>query len=325
MHDVTKPAPAGTRPRVSILVVGYNSAGLLTDCLKSVAPAAQRTPFEILFVNNGTDDSEGLVAREFPQAKVAGSIGNVGFASANNLLAGSAEGDYLLLLNPDTRLAEGSIDQLVDAAEANPDYAILGGATVDSLDADKDILLLQPPSLRYFARSMIGLRAEKLTVREGDKIVETEAVGGHYMMVRAEVWRRLEGLDERFFLYAEEQDMCTRARNAGHKVGIVLASKVLHDAGSGELLSERRLLWMAAGIAEYCRKHYGTIHASCCILALWLVSLNRWIAGSLLAPISPKFAKLSAASGAIARNPSRWIRGFDSPGADPRKGTAHPV
>lgn len=323
MLDVPETAQHRERPTVSILVVGYNSSILLADCLKAVPMAAARTPFKVLFINNGTDGSEGLIAREFPEVTIAKSIGNVGFAAANNLLARFAKDDYLVLLNPDARPAPGSIDRLVDAAEANPDYAILGGATVGQLEEGKDILMLQPPSVRYFARSLIGLRAKKLSVPDGQSIVETEAVGGHFMMVRADLWHRFGGLDEKFFLYAEEQDLCVRARNAGYKVGIVLASKVLHDAGSGEAHSERRLLWMAAGTAEYCRKHFGTMHASICILTLWLVSVNRWIVGGILAPFNPRFGKLSAASGAIARNPSRWIRGFDSPGADPRKQTAH--
>lgn len=304
---------------VSILTVGYNSRRYLSECFGSVGPAAEETSCEILFVNNGTDDSEGLIRRDMPLVRVLESKGNVGFAEANNYLARQARGRYLLLLNPDTRLFPGAIDALVRTAQSHPQFALLGGISEDG-EGKMQITSIPPlPSISAFMRGMLGRAAKEYSFAPDEKVREVPAINGGFMLVERQLWERLGGLDEGFFLYGEDVDFCRRVRAHGGLIGLVPHSRVFHDTGSGEGYSPIRMRLSATGVAHYLRKHSSPLYARLAILALWAVHMFRFACGSLLSLINSRYADLARSSREIALNPLRWMGGYAAPGADPRR------
>jgi N-acetylglucosaminyl-diphospho-decaprenol L-rhamnosyltransferase len=307
----------------SILIVGYNSQHFLADCVSSIEDAARHHRVEILFTNNGTDTSEVWLAEHHPQVKVLPSRGNIGFAAGNNYLAGLALGRYLLLLNPDTKMEAGAIDALLDAADANPGYQILGGTTVDAQGKANGLAEHELPSLATILRPLVGAaqRTHRKAV-ERTGLIDAGAVNGGFMLVNREWWEKLGGMDGSFFLYAEELDLCRRLADVGGKVAVVPEARIFHDIGSGDVYSPTRKFYLATGNAHYYRKHFSAAYARACTVSYWLVALGRYAAGRLLAGRSERHARMAEAMRKVALEPASWMRGFDSPGADPRKGPA---
>ncbi|GIW73579.1 MAG: hypothetical protein KatS3mg103_0101 [Phycisphaerales bacterium] len=119
------------QPRVSVLVVSFNTTRQMTlECLETIQKGAERSSHEVIVVDNAsTDGSAQAIAERFPHYRLIASDQNLGFARANNLAAEHAQGQRLLLLNPDTLVDPGAIDALLDFADAHPKAGIWGGKT----------------------------------------------------------------------------------------------------------------------------------------------------------------------------------------------------
>ena len=304
-------------PTVSVLIVGFNSLRFLQRCIGSISQASEKNPIEILFINNGTDQSESFLQNAFPAVRVLSSRGNIGFAGANNALASAASGDWLLLLNPDTQLEPSAIDILVEAGTSNAQFAVLAGATF-TIDGREWIVPPKPlPSLSQLIKSICGIQPPY--PRLDQAVIEVESVNGGFMLVKREIWEHLEGMDEGFFLYTEEVDFCKRCLDLGGRIGFVPASGVRHDLGSGDNFTEFRIRYMATGTAHYYRKHFSRLYADACVLSLWLSCLVRFVAASMLSWRKDKYKRMPGAYRFVALKPWRWWRGYASPGADPQR------
>lgn len=305
----------------SILVLGYNSQSYLSDCLGSIPSAAVKHAVEVLFVNNGTDDSEAFIAGNFPEVRVLESHGNMGFAESNNRMARDARGKWVILLNPDTKLYPGAIDALIEAGEANPEFWLLAGVVVDRDGHFETNTYPALPSLKGLLRSMVGKAGRPFVFEQGKEIQEVEAIYGGFLLALRKRWEALGGFDESYFLYAEDCDLCKRASDAGGKIGIVTTSRIFHDVGSGNFFSPVRKRFQAAGNAHYFRRHFGPVHARAAILALWADQLVRFGVGAVLSPWKKKYGAMSKGHAQTALKPWIWMTGFNAPGADPRRKT----
>lgn len=310
---------------LSILIVGYNSLEFLDDCLRSIEQACARCSHETLFVNNGTDESEAFVRRHFPAVKVLASHGNVGFAQASNRLAGHASGRHLLLLNPDTQLMPNALDLMVEVADKTPTFGIFGALTVNEQGAPEEMAMPALPSLSRLAGSILRVGLPKTIDPNAVGPVETTAVSGGCMFVRREVWDLLGGLDEDYFLYAEDVDFCRRHLNAGGRIAILPESKVLHHVGSGAYFSPVRRRFMLLGIATYYRKHFSRPYAFACVSVLWAACVSRFVAGRILSAFSSHYRKMADAYSFGALHPLKWASGYQTLGADPRLANGRPV
>ena len=297
-------------PAVSVLMVGYNSLAHLDDALSAIPAAAVRWPFEVLFVNNGGDGSEAHLAAAFPEVRVLPTRGNVGFAAGNNYLAREAAGRWLLLLNPDTRLAPGAIDLLVEAAQSDERYKVLGGTSLSPDGTPLPVTQLQLPSFGRLVCKLVGLQAVATALADKGGIVPAEAVSGGFMLIERATWEQLGGLDERYFLYAEELDFCARLRRSGALVGVVPHARMVHDVGSGDAHSPQRLLFSLRGIATYYRKHFSLPYAWACLAVHWLDCVKRYLAGRVLGRSSPRWRAIAASMDDAALRPWRWMGGY---------------
>lgn len=304
---------------LSILVVGYNSASYLPVCLNSISGAISRYSFEILFINNGDDNSEELVRTDFPEVRVLQSLGNVGFAAGNNYLAEHAMGRWLLLLNPDTKLYPGALDALLAAVGRNPEYHVVGGVTMGDDGQAEMRARLELPSLTSLVRSLLLGAPKPTEFAGGSNILKVDALNGGFMMVRRDYWDQLGGLDRSFFLYAEELDFFKRLKNIGGKAGLVADSLLYHDLGSGDVLSPNRVRYLTIGTAHYFHKHFAPSYAFACIFVLWITAVKRYFGGRLAGVRSHHYARMARGFAFVAKTPWKWMWGYDSPGADPRK------
>ena len=226
------------RPRVSVIVVNWNTRDLLQDCLASAQQHLAGSAYELIVVDNGSSDgSAELVASRFPRARLLVNRENLGFGRASNQAMSAARGELLLLLNSDARLADGSIGRLFERMGEALDVGVIGPRLEDAHG------VLQASAYRFGSvASMLleelglykllprGRTAELLLGGYWDHGAEryVDWVVGACMLVRAEVFRATGGFDQTIFLYGEEEEWCARIANAGWRILFSPDARVTH-------------------------------------------------------------------------------------------------
>lgn len=269
---------------LSLIIVSWNTRELLAACLESIyayPPVGFR--FEVLVVDNASGDgSAALVRQRFPQVRLIESGANLGFAGGNNLAIEASNGRYLLLLNPDTELLPDALTELLIFMESNPKAA---GAGSRLLNPDRS---LQPschpfPTLgREFSR-LLHLDAfppyyGSYNMRRWDTSQPRRAdiVQGASFIVRRAVLDGIGLLDDSYFMYSEEVDLCYRIHRAGWPLYWVPASQVIHYGGqSTRQAAEQMFIELYRGKVQYFRKNQGAGTTAVYKLILALAALPR--------------------------------------------------
>lgn len=297
---------------VSILIVAYNSAALIEECIASVPAACTQRRFEILLIDNGDGSTEALVRERFPHVRIVPSRGNVGFAAGNNELARHAQGRFVLLLNPDMKLFAGAIDALFAGVEAYPQASAWGGVTVDAHNRPDTGNAIPKPSLREFAHAAFGRStAANLPPERLDTDGEVDLLMGGFVMFTKSAWDAAAGLDERYFLYCEEVDLFHRLAKQGHSFWRIAAARGYHEAGHGDGSSPMRVLYHAAGTAEYTKAHWSGPASVLGRFLFWVAATERYLGGKLLGRRIPRLQSREKAYRLVSLYPGLWWRGYD--------------
>ncbi len=244
---------AGPPPTVSILVVSYGTRDMTLECLESIECETKTLSYEVIVVDNAsTDGSPEAIAKRFPQYCLFALPENIGFAAANNLAAKSARGEYILLLNPDTKVLASAIDKIVNFAERRPKACVWGGRT---LNADGS---LNPTSFwRHMSVWNLFCRAVGLSKlfprsslfhshnyggwkRQNERNVDV--ITGCFLLIKRAMWRRLDGFSPEFFMYGEDADLCMRAIELGARPAVTPEATIIHY-GSATEPNESRKAW----------------------------------------------------------------------------------
>lgn len=296
MHDLT------------VVIVTWNSADCIRDCLRSIDPPSRRAPTRVVVVDNASKDGTvPLVSREFPWADVVANRDNRGFGAANNQAFAAASSRYVMMLNPDTVARPGALDALVAFMDAHPEAWAAGPAMLNA-DGSEQRTGVAFPSLgnllsetffldRLLPHSRLFGRHRRLfDERPGPR--EVDFVQGSALIFRREVLERVGGLDERFFMYFEETDWCFRMKRAGGRVLVCPDAQVVH-LGGGEFghFDERRLLHYHRSLLAFYGKHHGHAAQAALRAALLLRSalrLGLWSGIALLRPARRERARSSA-------------------------------
>lgn len=289
-------------PRVSVIVVSYNTREMTLDALRSVY-AETRTPFELLVIDNAsTDGSAEAIAAAFPpeshpNLRLWAETDNHGFALANNIVARQARGEYVLLLNPDTIVLDGAIDRLLAFAEARPEAGIWGGRT---LFADRSLnptncwdhmsvwsLFCRVGGLSaVFPRSAL-FNPEAYGDWRRDEIREVGIVTGCFFLIRRAFWEELGGFDRTFVMYGEEADLCLRAAARGARPAITPEAEIVHYVGaSSAVRADKQVMVMRAKIT-LARRHFHGLRQGAAMLLLRAWPLTRALASRVLGRPSP--------------------------------------
>ena len=311
--------PSGVVPEVSpiisILIVGYNTKALVLDCLDGLYAHTQGPSFEVLFVDCSNDGSEQAIRERFPQVRVIDNDENLGFGRGNNFLARHANGQYLLLLNPDTQIQDNAIGSLYDFACSTPDAGAWGGIT-RLPDGTIDPGCRQSgPGLGNALLMLFGLGSLTLPNVEADDGggVDVPSLSGAYMMLPHDLWHQLGGFDESFFMYCEETDLCLRVRKAGRRVLITTQSSIVHLVGSGSSQSPKRMVALTRGGMHLTRKHYGPIRVYTTAMIRWLYSASRYTLGVVAIPLigGERAEQLRKRHAPIFCKPGQWLGGWE--------------
>jgi GT2 family glycosyltransferase len=270
-------------PDLSIIIVNWNVRELLRDCLRSIAAGRGGLALEVIVVDSAsTDSSAGMVAAEFPWVKLIARPDNVGFPRGNNIGLAEAQGRYLLLLNPDTRVIGGALPAMVEHLIAQPDIGALGPQLLNT-DGSVQSSRRRFPSLAtgFFEGTWLEGLAPGVLRRyyaldlPDDAETDVDWLNGACIMIPRRVYDEVGGMDEAYFMYSEELDWCRRIKEAGWRVVYYPQARILHHYGksSEQAVTARHINFQRAKLRYY-RKYHGRTQTA--ILRLFLLLVYLW-------------------------------------------------
>lgn len=283
---------------VSIVIVNWNTRDILRDCLASVYSATKGISFEIIVVDNAsTDGSTEMLKKDFAQVILIKNPKNIGFAAANNQGIRIAKGRYVLLLNSDTVVLDQAVAKVVSFADDNPDAAVVGCRVINSdgtlqrtcfmFPSVLNMLLSSTYLYKLFPKSKFFGR-ERMTWWDRDDVREVDVVTGCFMLVRREAIEQVGGMDEQFFMYAEETDWCYRFKQAGWKVMFAPAAEITHFGGesTAKMASDMRLQLHASILSFIAKHHSKGVYVLACILTgvFFALRVPFWLIRAVVSP-----------------------------------------
>jgi GT2 family glycosyltransferase len=278
-------------PELSILIVNFNAEKLILRCLQAVYETIGSVDCEVIVVDNAsTDHSADAVQNAYPQVRLLRNPENVGFARANNQAFRVARGRYFLLLNSDAFVHDGAIATLINFMESHLDTGAAGCRLVyEDGSLQRSCYSFPTPITelcqtlwldRLFPRSPFFGKF-KMTYWDFDSNRDVDWVMGAVMILRKEAVDQVGFLDEEYFMYSEEMDLCYRFKQAGWKISFVSEATAMHVwGGSSRQNKELAFIRLYKSRVLFFRKHYGPIMTLVYKLILYLGSLVRVLGGS---------------------------------------------
>jgi GT2 family glycosyltransferase len=285
---------------LSIIIVNYNVKAFLQNCLLSIKKATEKIDSEIIVVDNASDDgSIELIKKNFEDVILIESPVNLGFSKANNLGLKISQGKYICLINPDTIVEENTFEVMINFMENHPDVG-LAGCKILNPDGTFQLACRRSFPTPWVAfTKIIGLSKlfpksklfakYNLTYLDENQSYEVDAVSGSFMFLRRDVYEKIGGLDETFFMYGEDLDYCYRVKQAGYKVYYVHSTQIIHFKGESTKRSNiDELKHFYDAMRLFVRKHFS---------GSWIIELILQAAiniRSFLAFIGKRFLILTA-------------------------------
>ncbi len=284
---------------LSIVIVNYRSWDRLSAGLASLEPLLRgEAHTEVIVVDNASVDGVfQRFAASHPGARFIENDGNWGFADGCNRGAAEARGEFLLFFNPDALDPGGAIAAWLGEARAQPDAAIMTTRQVDESGRPQKTFDMFPSLLTLLGPVRALLRAAA-PARYPDPRIERRStfdvdwVSGAALLARGDVFRRLGGFCNGFWMYSEDVDLCRRARDAGHRVAVAGAITLIHAHGGASRANKttRAITRSEVVISRhfYASRHFGAIHAAAYHAALVVTRfvpalVSRWRTAGLLA------------------------------------------
>jgi N-acetylglucosaminyl-diphospho-decaprenol L-rhamnosyltransferase len=279
---------------LSIIIINWNSLEFTKDCLASIQATTHGLEYEVIVVDNASDDDCSDLSDSSQSVKVVLSNRNLGFAGANNLGVDHSSGRVVLFLNPDTVVTGNAIQEMLTTLDSNPEIGAVGCRLLNR-DLSLQMSCVQPfPTIsnqflgidwlkrRWPMFPLWGVSA--LFAKDRKRIQEVQVVSGACVMVRRDPLEKIGRFSTEYFMYAEEMDLCYKLRTAGYKVCHVGAAEIVHFGGQstkkkGDGFSD---VLMRESVFKLLTKFRGKMYANMYRTALFLSALVRM---TLLLPL----------------------------------------
>jgi N-acetylglucosaminyl-diphospho-decaprenol L-rhamnosyltransferase len=235
---------------VSVLIVNYNTGNYAEACIKSLLNQSN-IKIEIIIVDNASvDDSVNVLKNAFgKKITLIESKENLGFGRANNLAAGEAKGEFVLILNPDTEIQDQlAISKMVDFLNVDNRLGMVGPK------------IHEPRKNKFVTPRFSYPSSKKLKFKKKFETLPGKIAWllGACLLLKREVYQEISGFDPDYFLYGEDADIGLRVRQHGYEIGYCEAATIIHVAGASEFGADSLDKWLRKkrGIFLFCRKHY---------------------------------------------------------------------
>lgn len=296
------------KPVLSIIIVNWNTREHLQACLRSVFACPPAEPFEVWVVDNASSDgSAEMVRQQFPQVHLIANSENLGYGRANNQALRQAQGEFALVLNSDIEVMPGALQALIDFMREHPEAQAAGGQlilpdgriqpscsqrlTLWAVFCEQTLLAKAFPRSRLFG-------SYNLTWWSYDSVREVEQVVGACLLLRRQADGSFPLFDERYFMYAEDTELCHRIRRAGGRIYYVPHAKFKHHLGASseqesiraemvKAYNRSRILFFREVYGAWSVPIYRLLIATGALLRL-LLWCGAWLAGK---PGRPRAAR----------------------------------
>ena len=280
---------------VSVIIVTYNSAQVITTCLDSIVNDSQGIEVEILIIDNGsTDDTCAIIAQNYTNITVISGHGNVGFAAGNNIGLQAAQGRHFFILNPDTEILSGTLKTLTDYADTHPEVGMIAPRVINPDGT------LQHSTFRFpdLAQAFYGFFEKLVSIdstRNGRYAPESyenersvEHILGAAIFIQRILWNQIGGMDDNYTLYFEETDWCYRAHQKNWGLHYLPSAAIMHrGAHSTSSTPEHSSVLFAQSQSRFYRTNLG-MYSYLMLKIIALLGINYWICRTILALVRGK-------------------------------------
>ena len=226
----------------SIIIVAYNSCDFIPACLKSVRDACEGIDSQIIVLDNGSKDRiTPEIKKFFPEVLWLDSQENLGFGKGCNLAEKHATKPFLFFINPDTVVSRDSFTKVLDFMEEHPESGTVGCRILNEDGSIQWACRRSFPTIISAVSKTIGLAAlfpnskmlasYNMTYADPDEMIEVDAISGSFFCIRRDVYEKLNGFDEDFFMYGEDLDLCFRTKQMGLHNYYTPVTNILHFKG----------------------------------------------------------------------------------------------
>lgn len=248
---------------LTIQIVNYNSRDNLRACLQSIQDNVSNHENLQTIVINNDEEKLGNFLEEF-KVELIEKNENIGFGKAHNLGLGAARGEYILFLNPDTKLFPGAIEKLLSVFSADEKIGIVGLVHI----GEKNVSGEEHFGFRKTPLSTIGTKISRRKKLGQEDVFETDWVSGGAMMIKKDLFLELDGFDGNYFMYFEDVDLCLQAKKKGWKVVVHPKAKIFHKSGQSFSDSRKKKKYYYNSQGYYIKKNFGSTWA-------WVVKVLR--------------------------------------------------
>jgi GT2 family glycosyltransferase len=304
---------------LAVIVVAYNSAHLIASCLRSVFDHLGELSADVVVVDAGSRDGTADIVAALAGARLI-RCQNRGFAYANNRGLMTCDARYVLFLNPDTEILEGSLSHLVSRMDARPGVGLVGVRQVNGEGRLEKTIRRFPNALRALGDALGAERLpgrprwfgeRELEARAYDWELECDWTSGSFMLAKREAIESAGFMDERFFMYSEETDFCRRIKSAGWEIRHFPWMTLLHY-GATRAVDPTIECRSAESRLAYARKHFSPVHR-------WVYS-GTVVLRHLLRFVFAGRGELGSARRAAQRAVLKTVLGLSPPTSSPRSG-----
>ena len=296
---------------LSIIFVNWNSLDYLRECIPSIHEYTRGIEYEIIVVDNASPEKNvALLTREFPEVKLIDSSRNLGFAGANNLGVRNSSGRNLLFLNPDTKLVRSAINIMLESLNALPDAGIVGCRLLNSDFSIQTSSIQKFPTIvnqlcdmEFLRNRWPGGRLWDISPLFSDakEPVKVEVISGACMLMRREVFEKIGYFSEDYFMYAEDLDLCYKARQAGYYNYYLGKGSIVHYGGKSST-PKWAIVMKWKSILRFFVKTRGHLYGLAFRIVMSFAALARLLAIGVLSLLG----KVAAEGGSTGGPSEKW-------------------
>ncbi|MDP3352135.1 MAG: glycosyltransferase family 2 protein [Flavobacteriaceae bacterium] len=247
--------------KLSVIIVNYNVQHFLNLCIQSVQQAIKLIDTEIIVVDNHSSDAScEMVKANFPEVILVENKVNYGFSKANNQGVSLAQGEYILILNPDTVITDETLEKIISFADKIENLGALGVKLIDGtgkyLHESKRNIPTPKRSFLKLIRSSSSKMEYYANQIDKNEIAEVPILVGAFMLLKRETYIKVGGFDERFFMYGEDIDLSFELLQNGYKNYYYGATQVIHYKGESTRKDIKYLKYFYGAMKLFYRKHF---------------------------------------------------------------------
>ena len=247
---------------ISVIIISYNVQYFLEQCILSINEASKNLKVEIIVVdNNSEDDSCAVVKKKFSNVTLIENSENIGFSKANNQGVKAATGDYLLILNPDTIIAEDTLDKIFNFYINKQNLGVLGVKLIDGSGefAPESKRGIPTPSVSF--NKLFGISSKRTGKYYATHLEENESgvmdvASGAFMFIKRDVFNEVNGFNEDYFMYGEDIDLSIKLLNKGYQNYYFPKTKIIHFKGESTNKDSKYLNYFHDAMRIFYKKHF---------------------------------------------------------------------